>query len=89
MISVTILANLYEHIKHYSFKGDTLKWLMSSMKEREEYVSRNGCALNTVRIACGVPQGSILGPLIYLIYIHDFSVLCSFLVPFCLLMIPT
>ncbi len=43
------------------------------MGEREQYVLINGCALNTVHITCGVPQGSILGPLLFLIYMNDFS----------------
>lgn len=51
------------------------------MSEREQYALINGYASNTAHITCGVPQGSILGPLLFLIYINNFPSVCKFSFP--------
>ena len=50
---------------------------MSYLSEREQYVEFEGHKSKSVKNECGVPQGYILGPLLYLIYVNDISNSCQ------------
>ena len=64
----TILLNKLEY---YGIIGTSLKWFTSYLSNRTQYVSINNTSSDTKHITCGVPQGSVRGPLLVLLYIND------------------
>ena len=62
---------LLKKLEHYGIRGTALKWFTSYLVDRQQYVSVNGHCSNYLNITCGVPQGSVLGPLLFLIYFND------------------
>ena len=58
----------------YGIRGNILKWVESYLSDRSQYVTYDGMQSQILPIKCGVPQGSILGPLLFIIYMND---ICS------------
>ena len=62
---------LIENIQFYGLTQSALTLLKSYLHERKQYVQINDAYSNVTLTSCGVPQGSILGPLLFIIYIND------------------
>ena len=64
---------LLQKLEHYGIRGTSLDWFQSDLKDRMQYVFVNNTSSETKAISCGVPQGSVLGPLLFLLYINDIT----------------
>ena len=54
-------------------RGNILKWFKSYLNERQQYVNLQGTESQIKCVTCGVPQGSIIGPLLFILYINDMA----------------
>ena len=65
---------LLSKLEHYGIRGTVLHWFKSYLSDRQQFVAINNVNSDTKPISCGVPQGSILGPLLFIIYVNDLHV---------------
>ena len=72
---------LIEKLHCYGIRGVALEWIKHYLCDRKQYVVYKNIKSFQGNIKCGVPQGSILGPLLFLIYVNDMANVSDILFP--------
>ena len=68
---------LLNKLFRYGIRGTVNEWFRSYLSNRLQYVEIDGNKSSTLTVSCGVPPGSILGPLLYLVYLNDIRKSCK------------
>jgi len=71
MRSTQYHKDLSEKLKATNINPYVLRWIMAYLTSRTQYVRMNGASSHLLPVSSGVPQGSVIGPLLFIFYIDD------------------
>ena len=69
---------LLAKLEHYGIRGTANNWFKSYLFDRKQFLSINGHISNQASVKYSTPQGSVLDPLLFLIYINDLNLAIKF-----------
>ena len=71
--------NILSKLQHYGIRGSALAWFRSYLSNRSQYTVVGGETSGVLNITHGIPQGFVLEPLLFLLYIMTYQIIQNYL----------